>query len=158
MFKKTINDFKNFVSRGNVIDLAVAVIIGGAFGKIVNSFVDDIFMPPIGLLLNGTDFSNLFLQIKPGTPAGPYITLEEAKAAGAITVNYGSFLTVLISFLIIAFTMFLLIKAITKMERIIPEKKEDNGLEELTTKECPYCLSEVPAKAVKCKFCTSDLE
>ena len=146
-----LKGFRDFVMRGNVIDLAVAVIIGAAFIKIVNSLVEDIIMPPIGLLLGNVDFSNLFAVLKEGSKAAaPYATLAEAKAAGAVTLNYGLFLTTVVSFLIVAFVVYLLVRSVT---RLGPKKADAPA----TTKECLYCLSRIPIKATKCAFCTADL-
>ena len=146
-----IRDFRDFVMRGNVLDLAVAVIIGAAFTKIVNSLVEDIIMPPIGLLLGNVDFSNLFLVLKDGAKAAaPYATLAEAKAAGAVTLNYGLFLTTVVSFLIVAFVVFLMVRSFA---RLVPKKTDAP----VTTKDCPHCLSKIPIKATKCAFCTADL-
>jgi large conductance mechanosensitive channel len=142
--------FKDFVMRGNVIDLAVAVIIGGAFGKIVTSLVNDILMPPVGLLLARVDFNNLFINMS-GTP---YATLAEAKEAGAPTINYGVFITTVIDFLIVAFIVFLVIRAIQRLEhwRGTPPPPSP------TTKDCPYCFSSIPLKATRCPQCTSELK
>ncbi|HWC72409.1 MAG TPA: large conductance mechanosensitive channel protein MscL [Gemmatimonadales bacterium] len=146
-----LKGFREFVMRGNVLDLAVAVIIGAAFTKVVNSLVDDIIMPPIGLLLGKVDFTNAFIVLKQGTKAaGPYATLADAKAAGAATLNYGLFISTIVTFLIVAFVVYLMIRSIT---RIGPKKAEAPA----TTKECPYCLSKIPIKATKCAFCTADL-
>jgi len=146
-----LKGFREFIMRGNVMDLAVAVIIGAAFTKIVNSLVEDIIMPPIGLLLGDVDFTNLFLVLKEGTKgAAPYATLADAKAAGAVTLNYGSFLTTVVAFLIVAFVVYLLLKSVA---RLGPKKAEGPT----TTKNCPYCLSTIPLQASKCAFCGSDL-
>jgi len=146
-----LKGFRDFVMRGNVIDLAVAVIIGAAFTKIVNSLVEDIIMPPMGLLLGDVDFSNLFVVLKEGAKAAaPYATLAEAKAAGAVTLNYGLFLTTGVSFLIVAFVVFLMVRSFA---RLVPKKADTP----VTTKECRHCLSRIPIKATKCAFCTSDL-
>ena len=143
--------FRDFVLRGNVIDLAVAVIIGAAFTKVVNSLVDDIIMPPIGLLLGRADFTNAFVVLREGTKAaGPYATLADAKAAGAATLNYGLFISTIVTFLIVAFVVYLMVRSIT---RLGPKKVEPPA----TTKECPYCLSKIPLKATKCAFCGSEL-
>ena len=144
---KIADEFKAFVMRGNVIDMAVGVIIGGAFGKIVASFVADVIMPPIGLLLGGVDFSNLFISLKGVT----YQSLAEAQAAGAPTLNYGVFLNNVINFLIIAFVIFIMIKQINKLQK--PAKPAAPAAP--TTKECPFCCSVVPIKAVRCPNCTS---
>ena len=148
MFK----EFKEFAMRGNVVDMAVGIIIGGAFGTIVKSLVSDVLMPPLGLLLGGVDFSDLFFTLKDGTTAGPYATLAAAKSAGAVTLGYGLFINAVISFLIVAFAVFLLIKAINQLQRI----KEEPPAEP-TTKDCPYCLSSIPIKATRCPQCTSEL-
>ncbi len=146
-------DFKEFASRGNVLDMAVGIVLGTAFGAIVKSFVADIIMPPIGLLLGDADFSNLFILLKDGTPPAPYAALADAQAAGAVTINYGSFINTIISFLIITLAMFVLIRN-TKLF----EKPQEEPPQESTTKECPYCLSEIPIKATRCPHCTSELE
>lgn len=146
-----LKGFREFVMRGNVLDLAVAVIIGAAFTKIVNSMVEDIIMPPIGLLLGKVDFTNLFLVLRDGTKvAPPYATLAEAKAAGAVTMNYGMFISNIVTFLIVAFVVYLMIRSVVRMG---PKKADAPA----TTKECPYCLSKIPIKANKCAFCTADL-
>jgi large conductance mechanosensitive channel len=149
MFK----EFKDFAIRGNVIDMAVGIIIGAAFGTIVKSLVDDIIMPPIGLLLGNVDFSNLFVVIKAGKAIGPYETLAAAKAAGAVTVNIGVFLNTIISFGIIAFSVFFIIKQINALK-----KKELAVPASPVMKDCPYCLSAIPIKASRCPHCTSDLK
>jgi len=148
-----LKEFKDFAMRGNVLDMAVGIIIGAAFGTIVKSLVDDILMPPIGLLLGNVDFSNLFLVIKAGKVAGPYETLAAAKAAGAVTVNAGVFMNTVISFLIVAFSVFLIIKQVNALKR-----KEVAAPAAPQTKECPYCLSTVPVKASRCPHCTSELK
>jgi len=144
--------FKEFAMRGNVVDMAVGIIIGGAFGTIVKSLVSDMMMPPIGLLLGGVDFADLFIILKEGTVAGPYATLAAAQEAGAVTISYGLFLNSLISFLIVAFAVFLLINALNKLKREEPELAA-----EPTDKECPRCCSMIPLKATRCGHCTSDL-
>jgi large conductance mechanosensitive channel len=147
-----LKDFKEFAMRGNVVDMAVGIVIGAAFGTIVKSFVDDVLMPPIGLLLGNVDFSNLFITLKDGAKAaGPYASLVAAKAAGAVTLNLGLFINTVISFLIIAFAVFLVIKGINRM------KREEAPPAEPTTKECPFCLSSIPLKATRCPHCTSEL-
>lgn len=148
MFK----EFKDFAMRGNVVDMAVGIIIGGAFGTIVKSVVEDVLMPPIGLLLGGVDFSNLFLTLREGTAPGPYASLTAAREAGAVLISYGVFLNAVISFLIVAFAVFLLIKGINQLQR---EKEAPPAAP--TTKECPYCLSNVPLLATRCPHCTSQL-
>ena len=139
-------EFKEFIMRGNVIDLAIGIIIGAAFGKIVTSFVSDVLMPPIGLLLGKVDFTNLFINLS-GTP---YDTLKAAKDAGAPTVNYGLFLGTIVDFLIVAFVIFLIIKQINRMKRNADEPAPD-------TRDCPFCLSSIPIKATRCAHCTSPL-
>jgi large conductance mechanosensitive channel len=148
-----LKEFKEFAMRGNVVDMAVGIIIGAAFGTIVKSLVSDIIMPPIGLLLGNVDFSNLFIVLKGGTTSGPYASLAEAKAAGAVSINFGVFLDTVISFIIVAFALFLLIRSINKLKR-----KEEASPPEPTTKECPYCFSTIPIKATRCGHCTSELK
>jgi large conductance mechanosensitive channel len=148
-----LKDFKEFAMRGNVVDMAVGIVIGAAFGTIVKSFVDDVLMPPIGLLLGNVDFSNLFITLKEGAKAaGPYASLAAAKAAGAVTLNLGIFINTVISFVIIAFAVFLVIKGINRMK-----KEEVAPPAEPTTKECPFCLSTIALKATRCPHCTSEL-
>jgi large conductance mechanosensitive channel len=147
-----LKGFRDFVMRGNVIDLAVAVIIGAAFTKVVNSLVDDIIMPPIGLLLGNVDFTNLFIVLKQGAKAaGPYATIADAKAAGAVTLNYGFFISSIVTFLIVAFVVYLLVRSVTRIGM------RHDPAAAAPTKDCPYCLSKIPQKAVKCPFCTADL-
>lgn len=149
-----VQEFKEFAVKGNVIDMAVGIIIGAAFGTIVKSLVSDILMPPIGLLLGNVDFSNLFIVLKQGAAiAGPYATLADANSAGAVTLNYGMFLNTVVSFIIVAFAIFMVIKNINRLK-----KKEEAKAAEPTTKECPFCFSSVPLKAIKCPHCTSDLK
>lgn len=147
-----LKEFKEFAMRGNVVDMAVGIIIGGAFGTIVKSVVEDVLMPPIGLLLGGVDFSNLFLTLREGTAPGPYASLAAARDAGAVLISYGVFLNAVISFLIVAFAVFLLIKGINQLQR---EKEVPPATP--TSKECPYCLSNVPLLATRCPHCTSQL-
>lgn len=156
MFKGMLSEFKKFAMRGNVIDMAVGIIIGAAFGKIVDSLVKDVIMPPIGLLLGKVDFTNLFVVMKSGVTPAPYPSLSAAQAAGAVTLNIGLFINAVISFLIVAFAVFILIKAINKLQAKIDakEKKEEVA----TTKKCPYCCSEIAIEAVKCPNCTSELK
>ena len=144
MFK----EFKEFAMRGNVVDMAVGIIIGAAFGSIVKSLVADVIMPPIGLLLGGVDFSSIFITLS----GGDYDSLAEAQEAGAATINIGVFFNQVISFLIVAFAVFLLIKGINKLKR-----EEEAAPAEPTTKECPHCLSSIPIKATRCAHCTSEL-
>jgi large conductance mechanosensitive channel len=147
-----LKEFKEFAMRGNVVDMAVGIIIGAAFGTIVKSLVADVIMPPIGLLLGNVDFANLFVVLKEGATAGPYPSLADAQEAGAVTVNYGVFFNTIISFLIVAFCVFLLIRSLNKLKR-----EEEAPPAEPTTKECPHCLSTVPIKATRCAHCTSEL-
>lgn len=158
MFKNLINEFKKFAMRGNVIDMAVGIIIGAAFGKIVDSLVKDVIMPPIGLLLGKVDFTNLFVVLKDGVTPAPYPSLSAAQAAGAVTLNLGLFANAIISFLIVAFAVFILIKAINELQAKMDKKAASEEAAEPTTKECPYCCSTIPLKATKCPHCTSDLK
>jgi len=146
-----LKEFKEFALRGNVIDMAVGIIIGAAFGTIVKSLVNDVIMPPIGLLLGGVDFANFFVLLKAGSPVGPYSSLADAQAAGAVMISYGLFINNVVSFLVIAFVMFLLIRSINRLQ------KEEAEPAEPTTKKCPYCLSTVPIEATRCAYCTSEL-
>lgn len=147
-----LKDFKAFAMRGNVVDMAVGIIIGAAFGAIVKSLVDDVIMPPIGMLLGNVDFSNLFMVLKEGVAAAaPYASLAEAKKAGAITINYGVFINSMISFVIVAFAVFMLIKNINRL-------KQAEAPAAPTTKECPYCASSIALKATRCPHCTSELK
>jgi large conductance mechanosensitive channel len=144
-----LKEFKEFAVRGNVLDLAIGVIIGAAFGKIVTSLVDDILMPPIGLLLGKVDFTNLFVDLS----GKHYPSLAAAKAAGAPTVNYGVFLNAVLSFLIVALVVFLIVREFNKLRR-----GEEKPAAEPVVKECPYCLSSIPIKATRCPHCTSELK
>lgn len=143
-------DFKAFAMKGSVLDLAIGIVIGAAFGNVVQSFVKDVLMPPIGLLLGHVDFSNLFLILKGGTVPGPFNTIDQAQKAGAVTLNLGLFMNTVISFIIIAFAVFLLVRLV----RIIERKDE---IKAATVKKCPYCFSSIDIKAVKCAHCTADL-
>jgi large conductance mechanosensitive channel len=143
-----LQEFKEFALRGNVVDLAIGIIIGGAFGQIVTSFVNDILMPPIGLLLGNVDFSNLFINLS----GGRFDSLAAAQEAGAATINYGLFISTVIDFLIVAFAIFLLVRQINRMQR-----REEEAPAAPTTKECPYCLSTIPLEATRCPHCTSEL-
>ena len=146
-----LNDFKAFLMKGNVIDLAVGMVVGTAFTGMVKSLVDDVSMPPIGLLIGGVDFSNLFLTLKEGAKAaGPYATLAAAKDAGAVTMNIGLFINTLISLVIVGFAIFMVVKAISKLQKQ-PQPADP------TTKECPQCCTEIPVKASRCPNCTSEL-
>jgi len=151
-----LKDFKEFVMRGNVVDMAVGIIIGAAFGTIVSSLVKDMIMPPISLALGRVDFSNLFWLLKAGEKAEPpYYSLSEAQAAGAVTLNYGAFINTVVSFIIVAFAVFLLIRVINNMRRRAEAPKAPS---EPTTKDCIYCFSKIPIKATRCPNCTSELK
>lgn len=141
-----LKEFKAFVMKGNVLDLAVGIIIGAAFGKVVTSFVSDILMPPVGLLLGKVDFSNLFISLS----GKSFETLVEAKKAGAPTLNYGLFINTTIDFLIVGFAVFLLVKLVSRLQKQDPPPPA-------TSKECPYCISSIPTRASRCPFCTSTL-
>ena len=140
-----LNEFKAFIIRGNVLDLAVAVIMGGAFGAVVNSLVNDVIMPMVGKLTGGVDFSNLFINLSGGT----FASLADAKKAGAATINYGVFINTIITFLIVGFVMFMIIRAANELQR----KPKPTP----TTKTCPYCKSTIAIDATRCAFCTSQL-
>jgi large conductance mechanosensitive channel len=148
-----LKEFKEFAMRGNVMDMAVGIIIGAAFGAIIASFVGDVIMPPIGLLLGKVDFANLFAVLKSGTQSGPYVSLAQAKAAGAVTLNYGLFVNTIINFLIIAFAIFMVVKGMNSLKR-----KETAAALAPTTKECPFCFTAIPIKALRCPNCTSELK
>ena len=150
--KNVLSEFKKFIMRGNVIDMAVGIIIGGAFTKIVNSMVADVLMPPLGLLLGKVDFSNWFVVLTQGGAAGPYASLSAAQAAGATTLNIGNCLNAIISFLIVAACIFFLIKMINKLNA-----PKETAPAPVTTKKCPYCCSEIALEATRCPNCTSEL-
>lgn len=155
-FKRNLDEFKTFAVKGNVVDMAVGIIIGAAFGKIVNSLVNDIIMPPMGWLMGKVDFTNLYWTLpKLGEEAVDYPSLEAAKAAGAVTINYGVFINTLISFIMVAFAVFMLVKAINKLRAT--KAVEEEKVEEATTKECPRCFSTIDIKATKCPHCTADI-
>jgi large conductance mechanosensitive channel len=141
-----LKEFREFAMRGSLLDLAIGIVIGTAFGRIISSLVSDIIMPPIGLALGGLDFANLFVTLK----GGPFPSVAAAKAAGAPTINYGVFINTIVDFVIVAFVMFLVIRQVNRMRRQ-PEAAP-------TTKSCPYCVSTIPLKAVRCPHCTSDLK
>lgn len=147
-----LKEFKEFAMRGNVVDMAVGIIIGGAFATIVKSLVADVLMPPIGLLLGGVDFTDLFILLKEGTTAAPYVTLAAAQEAGAVVISYGVFINAVISFIIVAFAVFLLIRSINRLRR-----EEEIPAAEPTTKDCQYCFSTVAIKATRCPHCTSEI-
>jgi large conductance mechanosensitive channel len=148
-----IKEFKEFIMRGNVMDMAVGIIIGAAFGTIVNSLVKDVIMPPIGLLLGKVDFANLFAVLKQGaTTPGPYPSVAAAQAAGAVTLNFGLFVNTIINFVIVGFAIFLLVKGVNQLKRQKPAPAAAP-----TTKDCPRCFSAIPIKATRCPNCTSEL-
>ena len=144
-----LKEFREFALRGNVLDMAIGIIIGAAFGKIVTSLVNDILMPPVGLLLGQVDFSNLFLNLS-GTP---YASLTEAQAAGAATVNYGLFFNTVLDFAFVAFAVFLLVRQVNRLKR-----QQETAPAAPTTRACPFCLSQIPLAATRCPQCTSHLE
>lgn len=147
-----IREFKEFALRGNVLDMAIGIIIGGVFTPIVKSLVDDVLMPPIGLLLGRVDFSQLFILLREGAVAAPYASLSAAKAAGAVTLNYGMFINSIFTFILVAFAVFMLVKVINRW------KREPEAVPEVpTTKICPFCLTEVALQATRCQACTSEL-
>ena len=145
-----LKEFKEFAVKGNMVDLAVGIIIGVAFGGVVTSLVNDVLMPPVGALLGGADFANLFWVIEEGATAGPYASVAAAAEAGAATLNYGLFINAIINFLIVAFAVFFLVKAINRMRKAEAEA-------EPTTKECPFCKSDIPLEATRCPACTSEI-
>jgi large conductance mechanosensitive channel len=149
-----LKDFKAFIMKGNVVDMAVGIIIGIAFGLVINSIVKDIIMPPIGLALGNVDFQNLYVVLKEGTTAGPYASQAAAATAGAVTINYGIFINTIINFLIIAAVLFFfIVRPMAKMNA-----KKAPAPAAPTTKECPYCFSNIPIKATRCPNCTSEVK
>ena len=148
-----LKDFKSFIMRGNVVDMAVGIISGAAFGAIISSLVKDVIMPPIGLALGKVDFGNLFIVLREGTVAGPYSSLAAAQEAGAVTISYGAFINTVVSFLILAVVIFFLV--VQPIARMTARQK---AAEAPKTKECPYCLSSIPVKATRCPNCTSQLK
>jgi len=148
-----VKEFKEFIMRGNVMDMAVGIIIGAAFGTIVKSLVADVIMPPIGLLLGNVDFANMFVLLKTGSTPGPYATVTAANEAGAVTLNYGVFVNTIISFVIVGFAIFMMIKGVNKLQRPKPAPAAAP-----TTKDCPFCFSKIPIKATRCPNCTSELK
>jgi large conductance mechanosensitive channel len=147
-----LKEFREFAVRGNVVDMAVGIIIGAAFGSIVKSLVDDLLMPPLGVLTGGLDFTDKFVLLRAGTPPGPYLSLEQAKAAGAATVNYGNFLNNVVTFLLVAFAVFLVVRAVNRLRR-----EEPAPAAEPATRSCPFCATDIPKAAVRCPHCTSEL-
>jgi large conductance mechanosensitive channel len=150
---RMLQDFKAFVMRGNVIDMAVGIIVGVAFGAVISSLVKDVIMPPIGLALGNVDFANLFVVLKQGLTPGPYASLAAAQQAGAVTINYGTFINTIVNLLIIAAAVFFLI-----MRPIAKLQARTKKAEAPTTKECPYCITAIPIKATRCPNCTSELK
>jgi large conductance mechanosensitive channel len=148
-----LKEFREFVIRGNMIDMAVGITVGTAFGAAVASLVNDVVMPPVGLLLSGVDFADFFVVLKAGSPAGPYATLVDAQAAGAVTLNYGAFANTLVTFLVVSLAIFAVVRFVNQLRRL----KEKEEAEEPSTKKCPYCLSTIPAGATRCAHCTADL-
>jgi large conductance mechanosensitive channel len=148
-----LKEFREFALRGNMVDMAIGILIGGAFTPVVRSLVDGVLMPPIGLLLGNTDFSDLFLILAAGETAGPYLTLADAEAAGAVVLAYGRFLTLALTFLIVAWAAFLVVKVMNNLRR------EEQGVDQdaPTTKPCPYCATTIPLAATRCPQCTSEL-
>jgi large conductance mechanosensitive channel len=147
-----IKEFREFALKGSVLDMAVGIIIGAAFGAVVSSFVADVLMPPLGLLLGGVDFSSLYVLLTAGNPAGPYASLAQAQAAGAVTLNYGLFINRIVSLLIVAFALFLVIRSVNKLK-----KQPAAAPAAPANKDCPFCATAIPIKAVRCPNCTSDL-
>lgn len=147
-----LKEFKEFAVRGNVVDMAVGIIIGGAFGAIANSLVNDIIMPPLGLVLAGTDFSGFYLLLKPGLPPPPYESLAAAQAAGAVTLNYGVFGNAVLSFLVVAGATFFLVRGINRLRR-----QQESTPAPPASKTCRYCQTSIPAAASRCPYCTSQL-
>jgi len=151
-----LKDFKAFIMRGNVVDLAVGIIIGVAFGAMVNSFVKDVIMPPIGLALGNVDFTNLFVVLKQGAVAGPYPSLAAAQAAGAVSINYGVFINTLVNFLIIAAVVFFFV--VRPIVKLHARQKAAEAAPAPSTRECPYCCTQIALKATRCPSCTSELK
>ncbi len=150
-----LNDLKAFIMRGNVVDMAVGIVIGVAFGTIVTSIVNDVIMPPIGLLLGNVDFANLMVVLKEGATPAPYPSVAQAQAAGAVTINYGQFINTIVNFLIIALVVFFFI--IRPIARMQARRKAEEPAAEPTTKECPFCFTAISIKATRCPNCTSTL-
>lgn len=148
-----VKEFREFAVRGNVIDMAVGIIIGGAFGTVVKSFVDDVMMPPLGMLVGDVDFQDMLFVLRQGTPSGPYETLAAARDAGAVTLNLGLFINAMVSFAIVAFAVYLLVRGVNRLKR----KGEVAPTPAPSTKDCPFCVSSIPMKATRCPFCTSEV-
>lgn len=151
-----LKDFRTFITRGSVVDLAVGIVIGVAFAAIVNSFVNDVLMPPVGLALGNVDFNNLFVVLKEGTVAGPYASLEAAREAGAVTINYGVFINTIISFIILAAVIFFFV--VRPIARHHARQEAAKAVPPADTRECPYCLTSISIKATRCPNCTSELK
>lgn len=149
-----LKEFKEFAVRGNVVDMAVGIIIGGAFGTIVSSLVNDVIMPPVGLLLGGVDFQDIFVVLREGSTAAPYASLAAAQEAGAVTINLGVFVNAVISFLIVAFAVFLLVRSMNRLQR---SQDEGGDTPAPTTRPCPYCTMDIAIEATRCPHCTSDV-
>lgn len=145
-----VKEFKEFAVRGNVVDMAVGIIIGVAFGTVVKSFVDDVMMPPLGMLVGDVDFQDVMVVLREGSTPGPYETLAAAREAGAVSLNLGVFFNAVVSFVIVAFAVFLLIRAINRLKR-------EEAPAPATTRDCPFCASSIPLKATRCPFCTSEV-
>ena len=148
-----VKEFREFAIKGNVVDMAVGIIIGGAFGTVVRSLVDDVIMPPVGMLIGNVDFAELFITLRRGTVEGPYATVAAAKEAGAVTLNVGLFINAIISFLIVGFAVFLLVKSVNRLKREEPVPPPAP-----TEKPCPYCAMTIPLAASRCPHCTSELQ
>jgi large conductance mechanosensitive channel len=151
-----LDDFKKFIARGNVIDMAVGIVIGASFGAIAKSLVDEVIMPPIGMLLGKVDFANLFIILREGAEAGPYLTLDQAREAGAVAIGYGVFINTVITFLITAFAIFLLLRFITRVQEQA-RREEETAPPPPTKKKCQFCYSEIDIEATRCAYCTSEL-
>jgi large conductance mechanosensitive channel len=147
-----LSEFRTFAVRGNVVDMAVGIIIGAAFTSVVNSLVNDLLMPPLGVLVGGVDFQNLFVVLRAGTGPGPYATLEAAREAGAVTLNLGLFVNALISFTLVAFAVFLLVRAVNRL------RAKETPPPPPSTRKCPFCISDIPLAATRCSQCTSEVE
>lgn len=145
-----VKEFREFAIRGNVVDMAVGIIIGAAFGTVVKSFVDDVMMPPLGMLVGDVDFQDIMVVLREGSTPGPYETLAAAREAGAVSLNLGVFFNAVVSFVIVAFAVFLLIRTLNRMKR-------EEAPAPATTRDCPFCASSIPIKATRCPFCTSEV-
>jgi large conductance mechanosensitive channel len=148
-----LKEFRDFALRGNVVDMAVGIIIGAAFGTIIKSLVDDVLMPPLGLIVGGVEFGDLFVVLKEGVTGAPYPTLADAQAAGAVTINYGVFFNNVVSFVLVALAVFMVVRVMNRLRR----RKEETPAAAPATKECSYCFSSIPVRATRCPACTSEL-